>query len=173
MSADAKPKPPPTLTRLAPDALVETIDGPVEVVKLIGKATPVLTRFRTGALGFRMMREVREIEAAATLIELTNGDGQAVRVGLGHVFIRPDGREVRAGHLLPGDRLEPGWTYPSGYVPPDASEYDPSIRGRPWEPAVVIVAVRRLPGEKPLIGATVNETRNFFLTFGARCRAQA
>ena len=172
MSTDAKPKPPPTLTRLAADALVETIDGPVAVVKLVGKAMPVLTRFQDGALGFRMMREVREVEAEGSLIELANADGQVVRVGAEHVFVRPDGRTVRARELTPGDRLQAGWSYPSGYVPPDAEEYDAAIRARPFEAAVVIASARRVgPGQ--LFGGSVNQTRNFFLTFGACCRAQA
>ena len=48
----------PTLTRLAGEALVETIDGPVEIVKLVGKVMPVLTRFEGGELGFRMMTQI-------------------------------------------------------------------------------------------------------------------
>lgn len=171
MSAETKPKPQPTLTRLAPDALVETIDGPVPAVKLVAKVTPVLTRFRDGTLGFRMLREVREVEASGSLVELTNADGQTVRVGSSHVFVRADGREVRAGELVAGDRLEAGWTYPGGYVPPDAPEYAAAIRGRAFDASVLIEAVRKI-GEGVLIGGSVNETGSYFLTFGARCRAQ-
>ena len=36
-----KPPPPPTLTRLAGPSLIETIDGPMEIVKLVGKVMPV------------------------------------------------------------------------------------------------------------------------------------
>jgi len=171
MSADAKPKPPVTLTRLSGTALVETIDGPVPVIKLVGKAMPVLTRFRDGALGFRMMREVREVEPTAAVLELVNADGQVVAVGADHVFVRSDGREVRARDLLAGDRLEQGWSYPPGYDVPVAEEYAAAVRGRAWDPAVVVAAIRPA-GEGPLFGCTVNETKSFFLTFGARCRAQ-
>jgi hypothetical protein len=172
MSPDAKPKPapPPTFSRLAGDALVETIDGPVEVVKLVGKAAPVLTRFHGGALGFRMMREVREVGHGA-LVAIVNADGQRVCVGLEHVFVRADGREVRAGDLVPGDRLDAGWTYPAGYELPDAPEYASGQRGRPWDAAVVVAAVDPA-GEGPLFGGSVNETKSYYLTFGARCRAQ-
>ena len=102
-----KPKKPilPTLTRLAADSLVETIDGPVEIVKLVGKVMPVLTRFEDGKLGFRMMTQIRELDPEADLLRLTNGDGQVLRVGADHVFVRADGREVRARELAPGDEL--------------------------------------------------------------------
>jgi len=174
MPPDDKPKPPPqpTLSRLAADALVETIDGPVEIVKLVGKIMPVLTRFRDGSLGFRMMREIREVAPDAELVELVNADGQRVRVGLDHVLVRDDGSEVRAGEVRPGERLEPGWTYPAGYQVPDGAEYAPAVRGRQFEGPVVVAAV--VPVERgPVFGFTVNETKRYFLTFGALSRAQA
>src|SRR5437868_4162432 len=95
MPPEEKPKPPPkpTLSRLAEDALVETIDGPVEIVKLVGKVMPVLTRFPDGVLGFRMMREIRQLDDG-DVIELVNGDEQRVRLGAEHVLIREDGSEV-------------------------------------------------------------------------------
>lgn len=165
-----KPPPPPTLSRLAEDALVETIDGPVEIVKLVGKVMPVLTRFRDGALGFRMMREIRQLEDG-DLVELVNSDQQRVRLGADHVVVREDGSEVRVGDLEPGARLEPSWTYPDGYTPPDAPEYSPGIRGISWRRAVIVTAVNML-GVGPLYGASVNETKRYFLTFGALSRAQ-
>jgi hypothetical protein len=170
-SANPKPSPGPTLTRLASDALIETIDGPVEVDKLAGKAMPVLTRFPDGSLGFRMMREIRLVEPNGAMVELENGDGQTVRVGVAHVFVRSDGREVPAGDLAPGDRLEAGWSYPPGYELPDEQEYAAGVRGHPWKAAVMIVSVRPA-GAGPLYGGSVNQTKGFFLTFGARCRAQ-
>lgn len=168
-----KPTPPapPTLTRLAADALVETIDGPVEIVKLAGKVMPVLTRFPGGELGFRMMTQIRELAAEAELIRLVNADGQSVRVGGDHVFVLADGTEVPAGRLRPGDRLESGWSYPPGYVLPDAGEYAAEVRGKPWQSPVEIRAVEPA-GAGPLYGASVRETKSYFLTFGARCRAQ-
>jgi hypothetical protein len=172
-TSETKPKPPApaTRTRLAAEALVETIDGPVRIVELVGKAIPVLTRFRDGNLGFRMLREVRAVEPAAPLLEVTNQDGQIVAVGLEHVFVRSDGSEVRAGDLEIGEKLEPGWSYPSGYGIPAAPEYGSPVRGRPWQQAVVVTATRPL-GEGALYGFSVNETKTYFLTFGARCRAQ-
>jgi hypothetical protein len=174
MPPDDKPKPPPqpTLTRLAADALVETIDGPVEIVKLVGKVMPVLTRFRDGTLGFRMMREIREIAPDAELLELVGSDGQRVRVGADHVLVREDGSEVRAGEVRPGERLDPGWTYPSGYPVPDAPEYAPDMRGRSFERSVLVRAVAPA-GRGAVFGFTVNETKRYFLTFGALSRAQA
>lgn len=168
-----KPKapPPPTLTRLATDAQVESIDGPVAIGGMVGKFVPVLTRLPDGALGFRMMREVREVEPSGRILRIVDTGGRSVRVGVEHVFCRADGREVRARELSPGDVLEAGWTYPAGYVVPDAEEYGAEARGRAWEPVVRVAAVEPA-GEGPLFGFTVNETRNYFLTFGARSRAQ-
>ena len=106
MPPDEKPKPPPkpTLSRLAEDALVETIDGPVEIVKLVGKVMPVLTRFQDGGLGFRMMREIRQLDDG-DVIELVNGDQQRMRLGAEHVLIREDGSEVLVRDVAPGERL--------------------------------------------------------------------
>ncbi|MBM4269830.1 MAG: hypothetical protein FJ144_25050 [Deltaproteobacteria bacterium] len=169
-----KPTPaaPPTLTRLAADALIETIDGPVEIVKLVGKVMPVLTRFADGQLGFRMMTQIRELEAEANLIRLVNADGQVVCVGAEHMFVRADGSEVPASGLVVGDRLEPGWSYLPGYILPDAAEYAADVRGKPWENPVVIRSIEP-GGSGPLYGASVRDTKSYFLTFGARCRAQA
>jgi hypothetical protein len=173
MSTESKPKPapPPSLTRLAGDALVETIDGPVPVIKLVGKVIPVLTRFRDGALGFRMMREIRELVAEAPLLEIENADGQRVCVGVDHVFVRAGGGDVRAGAIVPGDRLDAGWTYPAGYEIPDAAEYQQELRGRTWDATVRVRALREV-GRGPLYACSVGETKSYYLTFGARSRAQ-
>lgn len=167
-----KPKKPilPTLTRLAADSLVETIDGPVEIVKLVGKVMPVLTRFSDGQLGFRMMTQIRELEAEADLLRITNADGQVLRVGLEHVFVRADGSEARASELSVGDELDSGWTYPAGYELPDAPEYGES-RGQAWKQPVVVRSIDP-DGTGPLYGATVKETKAYYLTFGAQSRAQ-
>ena len=132
MISSSKPEPPPTLSRLSASALVETIDGPVEIIRLAGKSAPVLTRLSDGKLGFRMMTQIRELDPDAPLLQLTNGDGQRVEVGEDHVFVRADGREVRAAELHPGDRLEVGWTYPRGYEVPDADR----VRSRSSWPAL-------------------------------------
>jgi hypothetical protein len=165
-----KPPPPPTLSRLAEDALVETIDGPVEIVKLVGKVMPVLTRFRDGALGFRMMREIRRLEDG-DVYELVNSDEQRVRLGGEHVVIADDGAEVQVRGLKAGARLEPSWTYVAGYAPPNAPEYSPAARGRPWPRAVLVESVAPV-GRGALFGFSVNETKRYFLTFGALSRAQ-
>jgi hypothetical protein len=167
----AKPPPPPTLSRLAEDALVESIDGPVEIVKLVGKVMPVLTRFRDGALGFRMMTAIRQLDDGE-LFELVNADEQRVRLGGEHVLVREDGSEVRVRDVKPGDRLHPGWTYVAGYTPPDAAEYAPGVRGQPWDRAVVVTDIQSV-GHGAQFGFSVNETKRYFLTFGAMSRAQA
>ena len=173
MTASNAPKPAParTMTRLAADALIETIDGPMEIAKLVGKTIPVLTRMPAGNLGFRMMTQIREIEADAALHALRNADGQMVLVGTEHVFVSADGDEVRASELISGTRLESGWTYPVGYEIPDAEEYAAEIRAKPWETPVVIRSCEPA-GRGPVFGGSVSGTKTYFLTFGARCRAQ-
>lgn len=172
MPPDEKPKPPPkpTLSRLAEDALVETIDGPVEIVKLVGKVMPVLTRFQDGALGFRMMREIRQLDDG-DVIELVNSDEQRVRLGAEHVLIREDGSEVSVRDVAPGEHLHPSWTYQAGYIPPDAAEYAPDSRDKPWQQAIIVASLVAV-GRGALFGFSVNETKRYFLTFGAMSRAQ-
>jgi hypothetical protein len=159
------------MTRLAADALIETIDGPMEIVKLVGKTIPVLTRFSGGQLGFRMMTQVRELAPEVPLVRLRNADGQVVVVGEDHVFFNSTGREVRAAELTEGTTLDSGWTYPEGYSIPDAEEYSSEVRGRNWSTPVVVQG-REVVGTGPVYGASVSGTKSFFLTFGARCRAQ-
>lgn len=171
--AGEKPKkpPPPTLSRLAENSLVETIDGPMEIIKLVGKVMPVTTRLADGKLGFRMMINIREVEADAPLVKLENQDGQALVIGADHVFVTADGREVRAGDLEVGAELEPSWSYPAGYAVPDAPEYAEHIRGQDFANPVRITAVDDA-GRGPVFGATVKQTAAYFLTFGAKSRAQ-
>ena len=171
--ASEKPKkpPPPTLSRLAGTTLVETIDGPMEIIKLVGKVMPVTTRLSDGKLGFRMMINIREIEADAPLVRLENQDGQSLVVGAEHVLVTADGREVRAGDLEVGAELEPSWSYPAGYAVPDAPEYADHIRGQEFSSAVRVTAVEEA-GRGAVYGATVKQTAAYFLTFGAKSRAQ-
>ena len=166
-----KPPPPPTLSCLAAASLIETIDGPVEIVKLAGKSIPVLTRFADGRLGFRMMSQVREIASETPLLRLVSSDRQEVLVGASHVFLAPGGKEVAAGDLSEGALLEGSWTYPEGYEIPDAEEYSAEVKGRPWQPAIRLARIEPA-GAGPSFGASVRETRTYFLTFGAHCRAQ-
>lgn len=166
-----KPPPPPTLTCLAAASLIETIDGPVEIVKLAGKSTPVLTRLCDGRLGFRMMSQVREIASETPLLRLFNADRQEVVVGASHVFLAPGGKEVAARDLSEGALLESSWTYPAGYEIPDAEEYSLEVRGRPWQPALRVIRIEPV-GAGPAFGASVSDTKTYFLTFGAHCRAQ-
>ncbi|MBY0275217.1 hypothetical protein K2Z84_07750 [Candidatus Binatia bacterium] len=142
----------------------------MEIVKLAGKVMPVLTRFRDGALGFRMMTAVRQLDDG-DLFELLNADEQRVRLGGDHVLVCEDGSEVRVRDLQVGDRLHAGWTYLPGYTPPNAAEYAPGVRGRPWDRAVVVTAVRSV-GRGAQYGFSVNETKRYFLSFGAMSRAQ-
>lgn len=168
-----KPKSPPlpTLSRLAGDALVETIDGPTEIIKLVGKVMPVTTRLDDGSMAFRMMIHIREIEADAELVRLTNAEGQSLTVGVDHIFVAADGSEVRGGDLKPGSELEPSWSYPAGYEVPDAPEYADRIRGKAFANPVQITGCHAA-GRNPVYGATVKQTAAYFLTFGAKSRAQ-
>jgi hypothetical protein len=170
----SKPRlpPKPTLTRLSAEALVETIDGPVPIVELVGKVMPVLTRFQDGRLGFRMMREIRELEPESPLLRIRNRDGQVVVVGEEHVFLRLDGANIKASELKVGDILESSWDYPDGYSIPAAAEYATELRDRPYTRGVYISGLEHAEKGR-VFGFAVNETGQYFLTFGAGCRAQA
>ena len=87
------------------------------------------------------------------------------------MFVRASGEEVRARELAEGDELASGWSYPVEYEVPDAEEYAGDVRGKTWNPAVVVRAIET--GERgPLYGASVKETKSYYLTFGAQSRAQ-
>jgi hypothetical protein len=118
-----------------------------------------------------MMSQVREIEPDAALLALRNSDGQIVVVGADHTFVTSQGADSRAADLRAGARLESGWTYPAGYEVPDAEEYAPGVRGQAWE-APILVQSCETAGRGPVFGASVSGTKTYFLTFGARCRAQ-
>jgi len=106
MEKPKKPKKPapPTRSRLSANALVETIDGPVEILTLVGKVMPVTTRFADGTIGFRMMINIREIAAEAALLRFQNQDGQSLVVGAEHVFVAADGSPITADAVVEGSR---------------------------------------------------------------------
>ena len=92
-------------------------------------------------------------------------------MGREHVFRRADGQEVTADALAEGDALESSWSYPADYAVPDAEEYGAEVRGKAWRPPVFIRDIAAVePG--PVFGATVKETKSYYLTFGACSRAQ-
>ncbi len=169
-----KPKkpPPPTHSRLSGSALVETIDGPVKILTLVGKVMPVTTRFADGAIGFRMMINIREIAAEVPLLRFHNADGQSIVVGTEHVFLAADGSPIAAEAVQEGTELASGWSYPEGYVVPDAPEYAPHLRGKAFSNSIRITG-REEAGRGTVYGATVKQTASYFLTFGACSLAQA
>ena len=173
MEKAKKPKkpPPPTRSRLSGSALVETIDGPVEILTLVGKVMPVTTRFSDGTIGFRMMINIREIAAEAPLLKFRNQDGQSVVVGAEHVFVAADGSPITADAVEEGTELASGWSYPEGYVVPDAPEYAEHLRGKTFTNTTRVTG-RVGAGVGPVYGATVKETASYFLTFGACSFAQ-
>ena len=168
-----KPKkpPPPTNSRLSGSALVETIDGPVEILTLVGKVMPVTTRLADGTIGFRMMINIRELAAEAPLVQFRNEEGQTLRVGHDHLFVAADGSPIAAESVEEGTELASGWSYPEGYIVPDAPEYAEHLRGKAFRNTIRI-AGREDVGTGPVYGATVKQTASYFLTFGACSLAQ-
>lgn len=166
-----KKPPPPSRSRLAGNALVETIDGPTPILTLVGKVMPVTTRFPDGRLGFRMMINIREISPDESLITLRNEDGQSVTVGVEHQFLQADGNAIAATDVVVGTELDAGWSYPAGYVIPDAPEYAAHLRGKPFAKPIRVVSVED-GGRGPVYGATVKQTASYYLTFGACSLAQ-
>jgi hypothetical protein len=168
-----KPKkpPPPTHSRLAGSALVETIDGPVEILTLVGKVMPVTTRLADGTIGFRMMINIRELAPEVPLLQFRNEEGQSILVGAEHIFVAADGSPIAAEAVQEGTELASGWSYPEGYIVPDAPEYAAHLRGKAFSNTVRI-AGRGDAGSGPVYGATVKQTASYFLTFGACSLAQ-
>jgi hypothetical protein len=152
------------MASLAPDALLEAIDGPALVGTLEGKSMPILTRLPNGRLGFRIMGKFVRSATALPIVRVGLENGRAVRVGAGQIFFKKGMVEVAASELRPGDALEPSWDYPDGYRPPDVPER------RPADGALLVSSVSP-EGEAETFSAPIRETGRFFLTCGALLKA--
>jgi hypothetical protein len=101
---------------VAADTKLETPEGPLAMRTVARTPCSVLTRTAGGAVRFHMTREARALDGTAAVVKITLEGGLAFRVGPEQVLLRPDGAEVRAADLRPGDDLASVFAFPPGYV---------------------------------------------------------
>jgi len=145
---------------IAADCMIETAEGPVRMAETPGKGFAVLTRLRSGQLGFRQLIKVTASEAVP-LVRVVLDSGHAVVTARGHLFYRRGRDAVAAARLTPGDALETAFNYPEGYRPPDADA--PQIGG------TIVVRAIEPAGEGQVLAGTVRDTHTLFLTAGVLC----
>lgn len=139
--------------------MVESAEGPVPMSETPGKGFAVLTRLPTGQLGFRQLIKVTAA-GPVPLVRVVLDSGHAAVAARGHIFYRRGMEPVPAEQLAPGDLLETAFTYPDGYVPPDAE--------LPVRPAIAVRAVEPA-GDGQVWNGTVRDTHTLFLTAGVLC----
>jgi hypothetical protein len=143
----------------AGDCMIETAEGAVAMAETPGKGFAVLTRLPAGQLGFRQLLKV-SASGPVPLVRVVFDSGQAAVVARGQVFYRVGMDPVRAEALRSGDQLETAFSYPPGYVPPDATRAVATAIGvRAVEPA----------GEGQVMSGTVRDTHTLFLAAGVLC----
>ncbi len=152
------------MTGLAPDVMVEAVDGPIAIAALVGKGMPVLTRLPSGTRGFRIISKVVTSEYPVPIVRVRLDNGRAVTLATGQIVYRCGLFQVAAGALEPGTILEASFHYPAGYrlggaVPGNPGDGEPGIRVLAVEPQ----------GESLVYSGRVNETGCAFLTAGVLC----
>lgn len=144
------------------DSLIETVEGPMPMGKLVGKSMPVLTRLPNGQLGFRRIKAKKTGEQVP-VVRITLNNQQTVTAAADHVFYKKGTQEtVLAGDLKVEEKLEPSWIFPEGYVSP----YRPDS---PSEGCYRVVRVEPA-GSADVFNGTVNETHGYYLTCGVLCQ---
>jgi hypothetical protein len=147
------------------DSLIETVDGPVAIGKLVGKSMPVLTRLPDGTIGFRMMTGVASSGEGVAVLRVTFDNDQAVRVVATHPFFRKGMAVCEAGTLRAGDLLESSFHFPEGYELQRADGTTAVSAG------AVRVATVEDDGTADVFTGSVNETAAYFTTAGVLCGA--
>jgi hypothetical protein len=143
----------------AADCMIETAEGPVAMSETPGKGFAVLTRLPSGHLGFRQLIKV-VARGPVPLVRVVLDSGHTAVTAAGQLFYRLGMEPVPAALLAAGDRLETGFRYVEGYVPPDAVG--------PVAPAIGVRAVEAA-GEGQVWSGTVRDTHALFLTAGVLC----
>ncbi len=144
------------------DSLIETVEGPARIGRFVGKFMPVLTRLPNGQFGFRQMR-VEKTGEQVPVFRVTLNNQQAVTVAADHVFYKKGAQEtVLAKNLQVGEKLEPSWMFPEGYVSPHRPD-------SPSEGCYRVVGIESA-GEADVFNCRVNETHWYYLTCGVLCK---
>jgi hypothetical protein len=150
------------MTGITEDSLIETIEGPAPIGRLAGKSMLVLTRLPNGQFGFRRMR-VKKTGEQVPVVRVTLNNQQVVTVAAGHVFYKKGAQEtVLAKDLQVGEKLEPSWVFPEGYVSP----YRPDSSS---EGCYRVVGIEPA-GSADVFNGAVRETHWYYLTCGVLCQ---
>jgi hypothetical protein len=152
---------------VAGDTKVETPEGALTVKSLAGKAVSVFTR-EADRVRFRMMRDVRLVAEAQSVLRVVLENGASFRVGPGQVLFRKGMSQARADQLQPGDELVPVFHYGEGYQFVDDKSGETVVSA-----ASLRVARIEPGGTADLYSFSVNVTGTFFLTAGVLCQAAA
>lgn len=156
--------PPPCA--VAADTKLETPEGPLTVRTIARTPCSVLTRTETGQLRFHMTNHARSLGEPRPVLRISLDGGLSFRVGPGQALLRPDGGEVRAADLRPGDQLASVFVFPAGYVyrDDDGNEHTST--------ASVRVAAVAPDGEAELFTLRVNRTGLFAFSSGVLGKAE-
>jgi hypothetical protein len=151
---------------VAADAKLETPEGPLTIRTIARTPCSVLTRTETGQVRFHMTKQARSLGEPRPVLRISLDGDLSFRVGAGQVVLRPDGSEVRAVDLRPGDELASIFVFPAGYVfrDDDGNEHTST--------ASVRVAAVAGDGEAELFSLRVNRTGLFAFSSGVLGKAE-
>lgn len=154
-------------TGLAAETQVEAVDGPASIAGLAGKGMPILTRFPSGARGFRILSKVTPSSQPVSRIRIILDNDHRVILATGQIVYKADQTPVRAGDLRPGEVLEASFHYPPGYRLGGADVQRAGTDASGFRVVTVEPA-----GEGIVYTGRVNETGCVFLAAGILCRLE-
>jgi hypothetical protein len=150
---------------IAADTKLETPEGPLTVKTVLKSPTAVMTRTDEGAVRFAMSSGATVVGESLPVLRIVLDNGRSLRVGADQVLFAAGMREVAAGELRSGDRLESVFSFPKGYAyKTDAGEE------RVSDGAVGVTAVEP-GGEAEVHRLTVARTGRFVFSAGVLGKA--
>jgi len=150
---------------IAADTKLETPEGPITVKTVLKSPTAVMTRTDDRAVRFAMTGDAAVIGESLPVLRIRLDNGLSLRVGREQVLFALGMREVAAGDLRPGDRLESVFAFPAGYAfRTDGGEE------RVSDGAVGVTAVEP-GGEAEVHSLTVERTGRFVFSAGVLGKA--
>jgi hypothetical protein len=150
---------------VAADAKLETPEGPLTMRTVAKTPCSVLTRTASGEVRFRMTHDARSLGDPVPVLRITLAGGLSFRVGAAQVLLRPDGGEVQAAALRPGEEVASAFVFPAGYAyRTDDGKEEVSTGG-------VRIAAVRPDGEAELFSFRVNQAATFAFSSGVLGKA--
>ena len=146
------------------ESLIETVDGPLAIITLVGKPMPVLTRLPNGQIGFRLTTKIACTATGVAVLRVSIDNGQSVVVDRGHVFYGPGMVERPVESLAVGEVLDTSFHFPAGYVFRRMDGTTETSAGG------VRVSKIEDAGTADVFGGIVNETHCYFVTAGVLCK---